>query len=224
LDPVERSALELRLREDAKDYYQSAVVSFVDGLRSIPAGFCSWATVKFYYSAFYSLRSRLALSGECIFYDGTKPRSVSVVPGAVVTALNGTTHKCVLARFASAFPYDSFLSQEIATCKPLEWLVDRREEVNYKQSRFSEPAYSAYLSYAAKTDARKMLSAYLSDDVYIHDPDHALVAFPFRLLVDLRRRLNSLGLDPLVQNEIDFLATQMRDRTGSITALASLLR
>jgi hypothetical protein len=223
LDPMERGALELRLNEDAKDYYQSALVSFVDGLRSIPLGFFSWATVKFYYSVFYALRSRLALGGECVFYEGKSPRTISIVPGSVASGLKGTTHKCVLGRFSVAYPFDSFLSQEISAIKPLDWFVNHREEVNYIQSRFSEPISPDYLSYAARTGARQMLSSYLSDDVYIHDPDHAMVAFPFRLLIDLRSRLLNRGLKPLVQSEVNFLATNTRDRNGAITAVASLM-
>jgi len=223
LSPSERLGLELRLYEDAKDYYQAALVSFVDGLRSIPRGFFSWSTVKFYYSVFYALRSRLALAGECIFYDGTKPRHINIVSGTSISNLNGTTHKCVLKKFASTFPYDIFLSQDIAACNPLEWLTDKREGVNYKTSRFSEPIAPDYMAYAATTDMRQMLSAYLSDDIYIHSADHAIVAFPFRLLIHLREQFLNQGLNPLMQSEIDFLAEIVRDRTGAITALSSLL-
>jgi hypothetical protein len=223
LAPAERQALELRLREDAKDYYQSSLISLIDGLRSLSAGFFSWGTVKFYYSVFYALRSRLALSGECIFYVDQKPRHISISVTSTASKLKGTTHKCVLDRFATTSSLDFFLSQDIANEPPLNWLVNKREEVNYKLARFSEPVAPSYMAYAATTELRQMLSAYLSDDIYIHDPDHAIVAFPFRLVVDLRARLLNSGITPLLQAELDFIAEHMRDRAGIITAMNSLL-
>jgi hypothetical protein len=223
LSPSERQGLELCLLEDSKDYYQSSLVSFVDGLRSIKVGFYSWATVKLYYSVFYALRARLALSGDCIFYEGTKPRFVNTSAGSSVLKLKGNTHKCVLDRFAEAYPYDLFVSQDIASIPPLDWFMERREEVNYNLPRFSEPDPSLYMTYASSTDLRQMLSSYLNDAIYMHDPDHALVAFPFCLLVDLRLRLLNKGLRPLNQSELEFLTGHMRDNAGTITAASSLL-
>lgn len=223
LSESERTALGFRLRDDARDYYQSALTSFVDGIRSLSHGFFTWSTVKFYYSVFYALRCRLALSGECIFYDGSKPRYITTASGAKVSSLKGTTHKCVLSRFAASFPNDFFLSQDIGTEKPLQWLMERREEVNYASSRFSEPGSPDFLSFAARTEIRQMLGAYSADNLYVHDPDHAMVAFPFRLIKDLRERLRVSNVEPLVQLETDFLVASTRDRAGIVTALSSLI-
>jgi hypothetical protein len=56
------------LEEDAKDYYFSGLLSFVEALRGPPCGLSSWATVKLYYSVFYTLRAILALNEVAIFY------------------------------------------------------------------------------------------------------------------------------------------------------------
>jgi len=34
-----------------------------------------------------------------------------------------------------------------------------------------------------------MLNAYMADDIYVFDEQHAIVAYPFKLLRDLRARL-----------------------------------
>ena len=223
LSSDERQALNLRLMNDAKDYYQASLVTLVDGLRSIQSGFFSWATIKLYYSVFYAVRSRLAIAGECIFYDGNHPRFLGSSAAAAVTKLKGNTHQCVLSKFSSLAPYDFFLSQEIAGSAPLMWLEERRVEVNYRQSRFSEPSPSEFLQYAASTDLRQMLASYAAEDVYIHDQEHALVAFPFRLLIDLRSRLLARAVTPLNQAELKFLSEQIRDKAGTIIAMKPLL-
>jgi uncharacterized protein (UPF0332 family) len=223
LNAAERRKLETLLREDAKDYYQAALVSLIDGLRSISSGFYSWSTVKLYYCTFYALRARLAVSGECIFYDQSKPRYIDVSPGCLAKKLAGNTHKCVLDRFSLSHPNDFFLSQDIASRRPLDWLMERREEVNYKMSRFSEPGAPEHFKFAETTDVRRMLGSYQLDDVYIFDPDHAVVAFPFRLMLDLRIRLSNVGVSPLAEHEIEFLSKNSKDRSGLIAALNPLL-
>ena len=224
LNTTERGQLELCLNGDAKNYYQAAVVSLIDGLRSISVGFFSWSVVKLYYCVFYALRTRLALAGECIFYDSGKPRYLTTSPGFTVKKLSGTTHKCVLDRFSESFPRDFFLSQDIEAMPPLMWLMERREDVNYRIARFTEPISPSYLAFAANNKLRSVLSTYQSDDVYVFDPDHAMVALPFRLMLDLRVRMQRSALNPLLNIEAEFLEGCSRDRAGVIAAISSLLR
>lgn len=223
LTNLERQILGLRLNEDACNYYQSALVSFVDAITSTTNGFYSWATVKLYYAVFYALRARLALAGHCIFYENGKGRLVSTSLGSQITkSSSSSTHKTVLSCFEVHFPNDFFLTQEIDAVSPLKWFIDKREEANYKQGRFSEPIAPEHLSFAARMKVRQMLIAYSAEDLYVHDKDHAIVAFPYRLLLDLRGRLLSSGLRPLGQSEVDFISVHMRDKTGVITAALAL--
>jgi hypothetical protein len=128
-----------------------------------------------------------------------------------------------MQEFAAAFPYDFFLSQTIDSEKPLDWLINKREDANYKQGRFSEPLAPSHLVFAATVSLRQMLSAYSSEDIYVHSPEHAIVAFPFRLLIDLRSRLLSQGIRPLGEGELAFVIEHLKDRNGSITAARTLL-
>lgn len=219
----ERSMLDAALREDAKDYYQAALVSFIDGVRSIPSEFFSWATVKMYYSVFYALRSRLAISGECIFYDQSKPRSINTNAGEVVKCRDGNTHKLVMTIFVQKFPNDFFLSQDIDGKPPLSWLLEMREEVNYKKSRFCEPIPPEHMQSAASEGIRILLSSYKVDTVYVFDPDHAILAFPFRMILDLRSRLSRLGMNPMNNSDLEFLRKHAKDKAGKLASLAEII-
>jgi hypothetical protein len=145
LSATEANILSRELQNDSKGFFQSAAVSFVDAIRSIEAGFPSWATVKLYYTVYYALRARLAVEGDCIFYVGKSPKLLCAHAGATTTNLVGTTHKAVLARFQRAHPSDYFLSQDIGGVDPLEWFIERREETNYRVNRFTEPDAPDYL-------------------------------------------------------------------------------
>lgn len=221
---VERQSLDMRLQEDAESYCQAAIVSFCDALRGLSQGMYSWATVKLYYSAFYSLRARLAISGVCLFYDGTRGRIVTTDASSVVVAARSpSTHKTVFARFRTQFPNDRFISQTIGTIDSLDWLVQKREEANYGQGRFSEPVAPQHLLGPTSHDFHHWLAAYLTDDLYIHDEDHAMVALPFRLLLDLRSRLGNLGLAPLTAPEVLFIRSFLQDANGPYQSAQPLL-
>ena len=223
LSAPEADMLKLALNDEAQDCFQSSMVSFVDALRSIQSGFFSWAAVKLYYSVFYALRSRLALADDCIYYVGRSPRVIAARAGGNTVNLQGTTHKAVLDRFSRQQPRDYFLSQPIEGCSPLDWFTERREQTNYTASRFCEPDTPNYFEFARSTTTRKMLCAYTADDVYVFDEQHAMVAFPFKLLRDLRDRLRSQGLSPLVTSEVDFLRGSLRDHSGPISVAEVLL-
>ncbi|SEB70926.1 hypothetical protein [Terriglobus roseus] len=219
IDNSEAQALGLFLLADANDYFQSAAVTFFDALRGIELGYFSWATVKLYF-VFYSLRARLALNRECIFYAGHSPLALEASDNASPVKLSGTTHKAVISRFSSRFPNDYFLSQDIGGKPPLDWLMALREDANYRNSRFSEPVAPSHLTFAATNDLRKVLTAYTTDDVYVFDEQHAIVAYPFKMLKALRQAMPSA---PLAFNEADFLRQSLRDHEGNQATLECLL-
>jgi hypothetical protein len=101
--------------------------------------------------------------------------------------------------------------------------MERREEVNYKKSRYAEPNVPDYFKYAGNTNLRIMLEAYRSNTVYAFDPDHAIVAYPFCLLHNLRSRLLTNSITPLLSIESDFLSNSIKDRNGVITAMSLIL-
>ena len=57
----EANQLKVLLQQDAIDFFYSAVVSFSEGIDDIYLKRYSWATVKFYYSIFYLLRTSMVL-------------------------------------------------------------------------------------------------------------------------------------------------------------------
>jgi hypothetical protein len=223
LDAAERSALQLALREDSRDYYHSSAVSLVDGIRSVPHGFYSWATVKLYYSVFYALRARLAIAGECLYYDQSKPRVICTDPGTYAVGQNGTTHKVVMKLFTQRFPGDLLLSQDIDGKPPLEWLMEKREEANYKVSRFTEPNPPHHMQSVAESGVRALLVSAEADSVYAFDPDHAIVAFPYMVIKDLKERLGRMNVRPSNALELKFLRKHAQDAAGKLPQLASVL-
>ncbi|WP_186132867.1 hypothetical protein [Burkholderia gladioli] len=227
LNAAQAVALRHALNRDATDYVYSGVVSIGDAVQAIERALFTWATVKLYYAVFYMTRALLASHGTAIFYDGTKPYSWDSVAGAMAVKKDGPTHKVVLTSFKTVLPTSPLLSQPIGAEPALDWLMKRREEVNYATPRFSEPSAPAHFDLIARTGVRKSVSAYLRDDsfLYAFDPQHAILAFPIEALkmVLKPRPTGGVGIT-LTENDRKYLAGLYIDKAGPIADAVNLIR
>ncbi len=223
LSSSQAACLEQGLLADAANYYYSGLLSFLDAVSGFERRVYTWSTVKLYYSVFYSLRSLLALAGHCIYYCNDKPFTCRSFVGSTSAACSGTTHKVVLTHFAKVFAGDPILSQDIAGQAPLDWLMGRREDANYKVGRFTDPSPPRHFFAVASQGNRRVINEYLADSsfLYTFDPDHAMIAFPLLALVRAREQLmrHNIVIDP---SDRRFLQTLARDRSGAIPALMQL--
>ncbi|HEY1173330.1 MAG TPA: hypothetical protein VGH19_18315 [Verrucomicrobiae bacterium] len=228
ITPVEAVTLERALLEDAVDLYYSAWVSFMDALRGIQSECGTWATVKLYYSAFYTLRSALALGKICAFHVGHSSFSVKAIAGQTPSSCTDRgTHKSVLNTFNREYPGHALVSQQIDLQNALDWLVDKREAANYQQARFSEPEFSPEFDFVNRQGLRKTLGTYLSDTslLYVFDPDHAIVAYPLRALQMIGDQMLAAAIPmALSPEEESFLKSKASDKVGNLTALVSEMK
>lgn len=227
LNAAQAAALHQALSRDAADYVYSGIVSIGDAVQAIEKDLFTWATVKLYYAVFYMTRALLAAHGTAIFYEGTKPYSWESIAGAMAVKRDGPTHKVVLTSFGTVLPNNALLSQPIGVDGALDWLMKRREEVNYTTPRFSEPNAPAHLELISLTGVRKSVSAYLRDDsfLYAFDPQHAILAFPIEALKMVLKSKASGGSGiRLADNDRKYLASLYVDKTGPLAEAVNLIR
>lgn len=112
---------------------------------------------------FYTLRAILALRGIAIFYLGSTPWWVRAAQGDTARHTKGNTHSVVLQSFEELFP-THLLTQNIGADNASAWLIDRREDANYKLGRFLEPAVPPHFEFVVNTGIRKALQMYLHRD------------------------------------------------------------
>ncbi len=199
LRAAEAASLQGALTEDARGYYFSGALTFVEGLRGPPAGLHTWATVKMYYAVFYALRAILALRGHCVFYIDGSPYTIEAQTGQSPAMGLQSTHKAVLQCFRDNCRSHALLSQQIDLTDPLKWLMDHREEANYKHARFHEPLVPPHFERVVRDGPRRSVSAYLEarNQGLVFDPDHAMIAFPLASLRHARDELRAAGIAPL---------------------------
>src|SRR5437867_8737088 len=164
LTNVDVASLSAALRVDAADYYYSSWISFLDAVQGINKGFCTWATVKLYYCAFYAFRASLAVDDLCVFNVGRPQFTVVSRAGAspVSCSVPGT-HKAVMEVFQNENPGHLLLSQQISLQNAPDWMIDRREAANYGQGRINEPNCGAEFDFVLAHGLRRTINDYLAD-------------------------------------------------------------
>ncbi|GAB2882684.1 hypothetical protein GCM10027046_08690 [Uliginosibacterium flavum] len=230
LNPTTASRLELELAEDAKSYLYSAVVSVGDAIQGIQREMFSWSTVKLYYAVFYALRAVLAAHKYAIIYHvvGQKgtPYRLLAASGQAPTKLSGNTHKVILQQYTVHFPGAPMVTQLIGIQKPFDWMMDRREEINYKNAKFHEPAAPLFFKKIASENIRRLLLAYINDNgtTFAFDPDHAIIALPIAAIQAAKTAFAAM-VPPavLLEDDAKFLAGLFRDRHGEMPGARMLL-
>lgn len=225
LNATQATTMQSALADDAQDYYYSACVSVVDALRGLHCGFYTWATVKLYYSVFYTLRAALAADKVCVFYiDEKTPFSISAAAGRMAVKGSGNTHEFVLALFTTENPGHKFVVQSIDLVPPLKWLVSKRIECNYRIPRFAEPEAPKYFQHVESKGVRRLVEAYLADtsDIYTFDKEHAMLALPLNALVELGKRVKGIGGVRISTDELAMMTSECCDDAGPLSQMVAL--
>lgn len=194
------------LKNDAMNYLYSALISYAEAIKGIEAGFYSWATVKLYYCAFYSLRAIISIDGICIFYVGTKGYSIKVRQGESPAKASGTTHKLVINIFRRNNNSSPFVNQDIDFMEPFEWLMSKREQANYKNGRFTEPGTPIIFD-KSSSGLQALINEYIVDTqkTYCFDKDHAVLALPLEIIKEASHKLLSNTNFRFGQSDVRYL-------------------
>ena len=203
LNRSQAANLSLELREDAKDFYFKGLLSLFEAVKSINENLFSWATVKFYYSAYYFLRSTMAASDtalirkKSLFYlraiEGEKPLSKS-------HKRYNTDHSGTINFFIDFFGSDKLLSQNIDGTNVYDWMMSKREQVNYKERYFNEPNCPIFWSSIAeqlrKGNLELILNKYIEDRfILCFQEEHAILAIPLKRAMLTKQILDAENID-----------------------------
>lgn len=224
LTHVDAIRAETALRSDACGYAFNALVSVADAVRGINMRFYTWSAIKLYYAVFYTARASLGSNNFGAFYVSRKPFIIEVRAGSSPhRKKEGSTHKLILKSFRDEHPNCELLTQEIGFEHPLDWFVDRREEMNYRRTPFVEPECPNVFRQILASGVRRSVSSYLAADGldFAFDPDHAVLAFPLRMISWLRQR--DAELFAFSEEQKAYMRASLADERGSLPTLLGLM-
>lgn len=228
MTPLDASTVAASLLVDANNYYYSACLSILDGLRAVDSGFYTWSTVKLYYSVFYAIRAILAWRNTAIFWPDQAPFLVSSTAGSIPRWISGKgTHKPLLDCFRQLHSGDPLLSQPVGGATDgLEWLLRKREEANYLVPRFCEPDVPGHYESIVNLGVRRAICEYLegAPNLLTFDEDHAIAAYPLAVLSAAGTLAAANGGATIGDDELNFFVKKCQERHGAMAPLLAFIR
>jgi len=219
------------LIEDGRDLYYKGLLSLCEAIQSMSRHLFSWATVKAYYSIFYLLRSSLALKG----YGIVRNKGLYLIPiqtgGTPIKKRYSNDHLCVINLYRDMYARSDILqSNSIDGTNPYEWMMDRRNQVNYRQRQFHDPEPPDFLRLIAEkidsNDFDHLITSYVDDASYLYcfQPDDACLALPIRRLLLTRNEYTDSGVTLSVTlDRLRLITTLLSIGNSSIQRLQSFV-
>jgi hypothetical protein len=160
LDNANSFALSNTLKQDARDFYFKGCQSLTESLMNFNNKLYSWAIIKSYYATFYMIKADLALRDyalirhKCIYYLKASVGSTPITKGRKQSNFRKDytgDHKSALNYYKDLFSgSDILLSQEIEGYSAYQWLMKKREQINYQERNFNEPNCPDFLDYISQ--------------------------------------------------------------------------
>lgn len=215
---LDRPLIQACATEDAESYFRKSLQSYLQGLLGLHKSHETWSMVKFYYACFYMLRADLLYNN----YSTLRCKNIYTLELKLNEKPKKKTgnefrgdHKATIKIYKDAFPAEILLSQAIDGKNPLDWLVEKREWVNYRRKDFIDGQGMPGLSDESQSYPSQIESCCQDDiPIFCFDPDVACLTYPTKFIQSKIRRYDpARSLLASVLSEFD-----ARDRSGSIVA------
>lgn len=203
IDQERKDTLLQELKDDALDMYFKGVHSISNAIFNISEGNHSWSVVKLYYATFYLMRCSLATRGIAFLKNkniyslemkiGEKPvkRNKGRLNGVNVSG----DHKSTIKAYVDIVGQNDVLQTNTIDGKLVyEWMMELRNQVNYRERVFHEPDMKHFPDTLFDNNTVKsQIETYLNDEnlVYCFDETHCCIAAPLKLLSVVKEELTN---------------------------------
>lgn len=209
LDSNNSFALSNSLKLDARDFYFKGCQSLTESIINFNAKFYSWAIIKAYYATFYMIKADFALRDyalirhKCIYYIKASAGSSPITKGR-----NGNNRSIYTGDHKSALNYykdlfsnsDILLSQEIEGQTAYQWLMKKREQVNYQERHFNEPNRPDFLEFISQKvnsgNFLELIDEIKNDNGYLltFQAEYAPLAIPYKRAMLTKKNFTDNGI------------------------------
>lgn len=209
-----RESLLSELRKDSADIYFKAILSLAEAINGLSEGRHSWSAIKLYYAVFFFLRCSLA-TDKYVFLKNKGIYTLKLVNNASPKRRDLGTyqgerisgdHKTTIVTYINLFRDSDILQSNTVDGKNIyEWLMELRNQINYREREFTEPVNKYFFdSIFDKNKIKDQIEIYLSDEDYVYcfDNDHCSLAAPLKLALAVRDQLYSfIDFEPISRDK-----------------------
>lgn len=200
------------LEDEIESYYYKALLSYMESIPALERNLFSWATVRLYYSVFYAIKAYLACKHIAILRAERRLFYVKAKENEAFKKCEDTTdHKGTILTLCKLFKNsDVLLSNNINGINVYQWMMQKREEVNYRDMNFHDPAPPAFWATICndiKLQGIKSVVEKLVNDewLYCFQDEYAVLGIPTKrimLTVDEIHRLGRTSSITLEKQEL----------------------
>ncbi|RJW86823.1 hypothetical protein [Bacteroides sp. AF35-22] len=169
------------LKKDRDAFMLNGLMTFASAINAIKKNNYSWTFIQCYYTIFYLAETLLAINDHSVYYINKSPFSIKISEGECFNKEKGNSHQVILSMYKRQFDGDSLLCGEIDGIHIIDWFNNKREEINYRLTPFSDPN-PPYSLYTYKNDLRGWLQTYKEDYLYCFNSAHSYISFPLSLI------------------------------------------
>lgn len=228
LSKQQADALKRLLEDEIAPYYYKALLSYMESISALSNKLFSWATVRLYYSVFYSIKAYLACNSIAILRAERKLFYVKAKENEQIKRCEDTTdHKGTILTLCKLYKNsDMLLSNNIDSIDAYQWMMKKREEVNYRDMDFHDPNAPDFWSeinneieqYGIKEIVDKMVN---DNWLYCFQDEYAILGVPTKRIIltvdEIHRQGKTLYIPEEKRNLIDSISNILSE--NSIQAL-----
>lgn len=216
------------LEDEISSYYYKALLSYMESIPALNNKLFSWATVRLYYSVFYSIKAYLACNKIAILRAERKLFYIKAKENESFRRCDDTTdHKGTILTLCKLFKRsDLLLSNNINDMDVYHWMMQRREEVNYKDMDFHDPLPPDFWDILnreiVQQGIRSVVDKMVNDNwLYCFQDEYAILGVPTKRLMQTADEIHRMGKDLNISSEkkelIDSISNILSD--NSVQAL-----
>lgn len=208
ISQIEATDIQTRLSIEASSLYYKALLSYMECIPAIKHNNYSWSTVRLYYSIYYAIRAYLACNG--IAFMRAERRLFYIRARAnerFIRCEDTTDHKAVMRTLYNLYKNtDKLLSNNINGINVNEWMMDRREEVNYRDMDFHDPSAPEFWNnidaILETTTLESLIDDLVKDNwLYCFQDDYGILGIPTKRLMITTNAIKSSGLISTVSDD-----------------------
>lgn len=200
------------LRSEAQNLYYKALVSFFEAINSVVQNSFSWPTVELYYSTFYSTKAFLNVYEYAILRAERRLYYIRARASEKFLKCNNTTdHKATFEVLNKHFKGDYLLSNQIDCQSAYDWIMEKRDDTNYRDLEFHEPQppdfWEKINQELASQSIWDIVERISSDSagLYCFQSDYAILGIPIKRLETTCDALKKTGISTISNEQLLFL-------------------
>ncbi len=212
INQSQANQLKLCLHDEAKKYYYKAVVSFAEAINRLEYNSYSWPTVELYYSAYYATRSVLNNFEYAILRAERRLYCIRARANESFQKCDNTTdHKATFEVLRKRLSDDYLLSNTVDGQVAYDWIMEKREEVNYRDIDFHEPQPPEFWETINQELSSRRIWSIIdqlyndTNGLFCFQPDYAILGIPINRLKATCNELKKSGFQGFPPEQQQFV-------------------